>query len=397
MFFVSLQYKLLSNTELLKSTSLPERIALIEFDSSHDECLLTQINALKKRGCWVVLVTNECIRKRNQHLEPLVNEWIDIDPRGVGLTGAAIGDALIIRLLMRKLKTEKIDRAIFNTAQGGHVRNACLFSLFRKIEFVGIIHTIRKFQGSFTQKIIHLKIKKYFVLGEFLLQSVLSTSLNQQTKTKLIERSRKQRSKLKIEPFYPLDFPNIPTDFELGDQTHISLIGTVENRRKDLDGFISLIQQCSPEVTFSFLGKADPSNTEVIEFKEKLAEINCLNRVEFFEKFISTETISRILRKSSAILPLVHPNTSSAKEYFRNQIPGAMTVALGYKIPLLLHESFRMIKELNPASVYYELDTFTASLNELRSTEKNIRKTVELTEKYTSEYQQNAFLKFVFT
>lgn len=388
---------------MLKSSSLPERIALIEFDSSHDECLLTQINALKKRNCWVVLVTNECIRNRNQHLEPLVNEWIDIDPRGTGLTGTAIGDALIIRRLMRKLKTEKIDRAIFNTAQGGHVRNACLFSLFRKIEFVGIIHTIRKFQGSFTQKVIHLKIKKYFVLGEFLVQSVLSTPLNQQdslqdqqTKTKLIERSRTQRSKLKIETFYPLDFPSIPTLFELDYQTHISLIGTVENRRKDLDGFVSLIQQCSPEVTFSFLGKADPSNTEVIEFKEKLDEINCLNRVEFFENFINFETINRILRKSTAILPLIHPNTSSAKEYFRNQIPGAMTIALGYKIPLLLHESFRMIEELNPASVYYELDTFIASLNELKSNEKNIRKTMELTEKYTSEHQQNTFLKFVF-
>ena len=93
----------------MKSRSFPERIAIIEFDSSHDECFFTQVNALKKRGCWIVLITNEVIRNRSAHLESLVDEWLDIDPEDSngyrkGLTGTAIGDALIIRRLMRRLK-----------------------------------------------------------------------------------------------------------------------------------------------------------------------------------------------------------------------------------------------------------------------------------------------------
>ncbi len=374
---------------MLKSESFPERIALIEFDSSHDECLLSQINALRERGCWILLVTNKTIRNRNQYLMPLVNEWIDIDFRDSdshrnGLTGAAIGDALIIRRLMRKLKAEKIDRVVFNTAQGGHVRNACLFSLFRKIEFVGIIHTTRKFQGSFTQKVISLKIKKYFVLGEFLLDQIPNTS------TPLGIRNL-----IKIESFYPIDFPKGDQIIETNN-THISLIGSVEKRRKDLDGFISLIQQCDSSVRFSFLGKADPNHHDVIEFKKKLAEINCLGRVQFFENYACSETINQILRKTIAILPIVHPNTPSAAEYFRHQIPGAMNIALGYTIPLLLHDSFRNIEELNSASVYYTMDSFTSALNELISNKDAIQTRMKQTEQFTSNYQQNKFLKFLF-
>ena len=325
-----------------------------------------------------MLVTNDVIRNRNQHLEKLVDEWVDIDSRRKGLTGAAIGDAMIIRKLMRKLKTEKIDRAVFNTAQGGHVRNACLFSLFRGIEFVGIIHTVRKFQGSFTQKVINLKIKKYFVLSAFLKKQI------------------PERKNIQIEVFYPLDFPIIPNDFQSNEHIHISLIGAVENRRKDLNGFISLIQQCDSSVRFSFLGKADLSNNEVIEFKKSLAEINCLDRVEFYDKHVDLDTFNRILRKTNAILPLIHPHTPSADEYFRNQISGAMNIALGYEIPLLLHSSFRKIEELNRASVYYELDAFSGALDEIKSKGKCIRETMRLTEKYTSEYHHNTYLKFLF-
>ena len=362
---------------MLKSDSIPERIALIEFDSSHDECLLTQVNALKKHGSWVLLVTNDIIRNRNQQLESLVDEWIDIDSRGLGFTGAAIGDAMIVRRLMRRLKEEKIDRAVFNTAQGGHVRNACLFSLFRKIEFVGIIHTIRKFQGSFTQKVISLKIKKYFVLSTFLKEHVPF------------------QKNIKIETFYPIDFPNVKGNFELKGQTHISLIGTVEKRRKDLDGFLSLIQQCDAKVTFSFLGKADPANSEVIEFKKNLAEINCLDRVEFFDNYVSSEIINQILRKTTAILPIIHPNTPSAVEYFRHQIPGAMNIALGYKIPLLLPEQFKKISELRAGSCYYQMDQFSSAIEELMTRHSSIQKTMTETEAFSNSWNQDRYLQFL--
>lgn len=325
-----------------------------------------------------MLVTNQTIRSRNAHLESLVDEWQDIDPRGTPLSGAAIADALIIRRLMRRLKSKKIDRVVFNTGQGGHVRNACLFSLFRKIEFIGIVHTTRKFQGSLTQKVISLKIKKYLVLAHFLNDQI-------------------PKNKINTTAFYPIDFPHFQQDFdENNTNLHIAIVGGVETRRKDLAGFISMIKQRDSSATFSFLGNANSTHLDVVQFKEKLAEINCLERVEFFENYIDSETIHRILRKTDAILTLIHPETPSAEEYFKHQIPGSMNIALGYKIPLLLHESFRGITELTPASIYYNVDLFDAALEEVKLKGNAIRNKMNSTEEYRSTFQQKKYLDFIF-
>lgn len=359
-------------------------MALIEFDSSHDECLLTQILSLKDSNCWVRLVTNQTIRDRNENLENLVDEWVDIDSHGLGFRGAAIGDALIIRRLMRSLKRDKFELVIFNTAQGGHVRNACLFSLFRKIEFTGIVHTIRKFNGSFTQKIIHLKIVKYFVLAEFLKEQI------------------PPQKKLQIEAFYPLAFPENEGEIREENPTEkdtilIALIGGVELRRKDLIGFVSIVQQCDENVRFTFLGKADPEHPDVIELKNNLSEINCLNRVDFFDEKLNSDTMNRILRNSDAVLPLIHPSTASFNEYFRNQIPGAMNIALGCKIPLLLHESLERIAELNSASIYYGMENFSIALDELKSSHDSLRKAMRLNENYSVEFQKKKYAEFLFS
>lgn len=391
---------------MLKSASLPARIALVELASSHDECLLTQIHALKSVNCWVLLVTNEVVRERNQHLEQLVDEWILVDHRDErkrkGLTGAAIGDALIIRRLMRTLKRKDVDKVVFNTAQGGHVRNACLFSLFRKMEFIGIVHTTRKFQGSFTQRMIHLKIKKYFVLGEFLRDGVASTPLSHRdfvsiTRSTADDRSRSHRNpNIQISYFYPIYFPKSNGKREVNqDQTHIALIGAVETRRKDLNGCLSLIKQCDDSVHFHFLGKADPQHSEIIHLKNQLKSTGRSKHVTFHDSFVDFDTIDEILRKSSAILPLIHPNTPSSEEYFRHQIPGAMSVALGYHLPLLMHETYQTIDELKTAAVYYTVHSFRNALVELHRREKDIRNAMKSHGVYSSQQQYERYLALV--
>ena len=324
-----------------------------------------------------MLISNPIIRSRNKHLDDLVDEWSLIDPQGIGLTGAAIGDAMIVRRLMRFLKKQKIDKIVFNTAQGGHVRNACLFSLFRKVEFVGIIHTIRKFKESFTQKVINLKVKKYFVLAEFL------------------EEQIPPKKGIKFETFYPIDFPKGTENFEKNDQLHISIIGSVEVRRKDLQGFVSLVQQTNAAVQLNFLGKADPKNLDVIKLKEELIKLGYIDRVMFYEKHIDLDEIDRILRKTDAILPLIHPETPSSDQYFRNQIPGSMNVALAYNIPLLLHEHFENIGELNAASCYYEINQFSNAVDLLTKQASSIKNNMISIETYSSSFNQEQYVNFL--
>ncbi len=355
-----------------------KRVALIEFDSSHDECLLTQVVALKKKGCWVALVTNATVLKRNAGLEQMVDHWVELDADGRGLTGAAIRDALLVRRVMRTLQSLNVEIVVFNTAQGGHVRNACLFSLFRKVKCVGIVHTIRKFQGSFTQGIIHLKIKRYFVLADFLLNQI------------------PPQKKLRIASFYPIHFPIEPSvSFPQNEPIFLAIVGSVETRRKDLVGFIEILKQCGANVHFGFLGMANSTRSEVRELREILTKLNLLDRVELHEKHLSFEEMDQFLRKSCAVLSLIHPNTLSADQYFRNQIPGAMNLALAYKLPLLLHASFREIDELNTAAIYYTVDQFGVALEEIKTRGAQIHDAMRKHEKYSLGFQEEVYSNHV--
>ena len=51
-------------------------VAIIEFGKSHDECLLSQINALAEKKDRVLLICQKDIWQRNRFLEPLVADFI---------------------------------------------------------------------------------------------------------------------------------------------------------------------------------------------------------------------------------------------------------------------------------------------------------------------------------
>ncbi len=346
-------------------------VALVEVGGSHDECLLSQLVALNNRGCKVILVCNKRIQERNPHFNEWVDQWIIFD-----FFSKAWQDFKIVRKMMKDIKRSGADFIVFNTAQGGIVRNAVLISLFSKIKFCGIIHTTRKFEGSFTQKLISWKIKRYLLLSEDLLKSV-------------------PKNRLGLDYFYPLRFPKgEPVMKPKADNLQITLIGGVENRRKDLVGFINMIEGIK-NIHFIFLGKSDPKNEEVIQFKKELAKRGISKQVSLFDTFISHDQFDRILQKTDAILPLIHPGTTSAEQYFKNQIAGAMTVSFSYKIPLLLHNSYRHIEEMQPASIYYSVQAFQLAIEQFLSEKDIIVERMVNHIGYNEEFQEERYLKFV--
>ena len=235
----------------MKSTknTVPETIALLEIGGSHDECLYSQLFALKSVNKKVLLICTAELKERNPHFDAFVDDYFI-----VAFTKSKLKNLGVIKQIFRHMKTQKVSKSVLNTAQGGNIRNLCLLALFSKIEFIGIIHTTRKFQGSFTQKIINRKIKKYFLLSHFLLSKV--------TAPKGIE----------LDYFYPIRFWNQSTERKQHDKLNITIIGGVENRRKDLDGFLTMIRSVNQNVHFTFLGKSDPGNADVINFKTRIEE-----------------------------------------------------------------------------------------------------------------------------
>ncbi len=354
----------------LKSDSKKEIVALVEIGGSHDECLFTQIVALKNRNCGVILVCTKEIRSRNPHFEEWIDQYIEIE-----FNLSALKNFLLASKMMRSIRQAGAKTVVFNTAQGGHVRNACWTTLLRRTNYFGIVHTTKKIEGSFTQKLINFKIKKYFFLSEYLLKKVGA------------------RKGLTFEYFYPLHFP-VQSGIEKSEEKIITIVGGVENRRKDLTGFVEMIKGWKDQnVRFVFLGRGDKTKKDVEEFNTLIEANGLEKRIQQYYTFISQEEFDRQLQQSTAILLLVHPNTSSSEQYLKHQISGAMNVGFGYKIPLLIHEEYQFIEEMQGASVYYSLDNFQEIV--ANTDFEAIRLKMMHTEKWQKEFHEKRYANFV--
>lgn len=346
-----------------------DKIAIVEVGGSHDECILTQLSALKKGGKEVVLICTEDVAKRNMHFADYIVSTVLIETKGKSKGAQA-------KAIWRSIKSANVAKVVFNTAQGGVIRNVCLKALFSKVEFIGIIHTTRKFEGSFTQKIINRKIKKYLLLSQFLHDKILAPK------------------GIKTDYFYPIAYPQ---QNNFSDDTHVivAILGGVEQRRKDLDGFIQMVQQISvKDVEFVFLGKSDPQLDDVKKFRVKLKDGGLTDKVKLYDHFVSQKDFDALLSKASFILPLVHPNTPSADQYFKNQISGATNVAFGYNIPLLIHEGYHHVHEMNAGSFYYNLENFDAILKQAIENRQEKVNALELD--YTVLEQEQRYFNFLF-
>jgi hypothetical protein len=343
-------------------------VGLVEIAGSHDECLLSQMYALSTANVKIVFVSTKEMIDRNPAFKKYVDVFVEVDTSNKRATASQVWN---------ELKKNQCDKVVFNTAQGKLVRAICWKALFHKMEFIGIIHTTRMFTESFTQKLISKKIKKYLLLSDFLLSKVQSSTGAQ------------------LEAFYPLRFASKEKP-RVGNENTVVIIGGVESRRKDLGGFVQMVGGLSTkDVRFVFLGKSDPSNPEVKEFLGDLEKKGLTKNVETYNTYVPQEEFDTVLQNADLILPLVHPNTPSAEQYFRNQISGAMTVSFGYKIPMLIHEAYEHIEEMQMASSYYSLERFDQELELALSNLDEKKDKIRLHQHYDVDYQEKKYVSFV--
>jgi len=348
-----------------------KRIALVEIGGSHDECLLTQMRALHGGSNELLLYTTQPIVDRNPSFVNYLSQT-----HILSIAGSKSDKKREIKRLWSSLKEQKVDVVVLNTAQGKLILSLVLKALFSKIECVGIIHTSRMFKESFTQKLISLKVKKYLVLSEF------------------IKNDCPVSRKIKLDWFYPLDFPAVSENL-MRDPNHFVIVGGVETRRKDLDGFLTLAASAPDAIRWTFLGKSDGNSEEVRSFLEELELRNLTDRVTYFSDFVDQQTFVDTVATATGIVPLIHPDTNSADQYFKNQIPGAMNVSLSFKIPMLVHEAYKHWTELEPASLYYTFDDFAEQLEKVQASFDVLQRKMNDTKAFSAEFQQEKFAKFV--
>lgn len=348
------------------------KVALVEFGGSHDECLLSQMIALSEAGAEIVFVTNHSLYNRNSHLHGYCTATHFVETEG-----KALADFRKMRQIVHFLKEQQVTKVVFNTAQGGHIRNLALL-MPKFIKAYGIIHTVRKFQGSFTQKIIHRMIRKYVVLSDDLL-----TRIN-------------PPSGISVGSFYPIDFPRgNETIFKPQGEIWITITGGVETRRKDLSSMVDFLQQTPEHVRFIFLGKTDESRDDVKTFVSQLKAGNLFHRVVLFNEFISNDRFDVQMANTDFLLPLIHPGTPSAEEYISNQISGSFNLAYGYRIPLLIHEVYSKEKDLQIAAFFYHPEQFGETVERAMHNRFSVVSDIEQTEKWNPHFQHRNYLKFL--
>lgn len=348
------------------------KVALLEIGGSHDECILTQVIALKEAGCEVVFCGTQELYDRNI----LFSDWFDAF-HPIVLTGAAIGDFKEIRAFNKWLLKNDFSHLIANTAQGGHIRNLALTGS-SKIAYLGIIHTIKMLEESFTQKLISTRFKTYFVLNDTLQQKA------------------KKQNGIRLASFYPLDYPHFESvPLSKGDAFWVGIIGGVEFRRKDLSGFIEMAKNSGNNVKFIFLGKSDNKNKEVQQFQTWIKEEGLENKVQLFDHFVDQPTFDAYLKQMDCIIPLVHPNTPSAQEYFNRQISGAINVAFSYHIPMLIHQQFQNWSDFDSGCVFYNLENIDEQLKQLQTKKEELKEELIHNPKFSKEAQRRSYAAIV--
>lgn len=320
-----------------------KKVALIEFNTWHQECLYPQLLFLKKSGYDVLLVTDA---RKQPFIESL-----------------QLGDLCACRffdfkklfsfLKLRKLLLETgVDHIVLNTAQGSGALKFSLLPLPSRIGIAGTLHNIGKLNGSFGQKLIGRKVKKYYLLADYLKPHF--------PKDKGFDS----------EVFEPVFLPHEePVELHKPENEFWMCIpGYVEYKRRDYEYLVEVAKRLKQSATpkkakFIVLGNASKSEGPQLLAKIKEAEVE--DYFVTFGQFIPGGAYESYIKAADVLLPLIHPNVPASESYTRSKISGTFSLALGYEKPMLCHRMFEGIDQFNYPALYYSTpEEFIAAIGQ---------------------------------
>lgn len=317
------------------------KVAIVELSESHEECIYTQVSFLKKENYNVSLIVHPKIEKQIVAYKNLIDHVgiYDFDKE------KGINKIKLEYKLAQKLAT--YDKVIFNTASSSKsVRNISLILTFFKVECLGIIHNVNKLNNSFTQKLISKKIKKYFVLSDFL-------------KEKAVLKDKK----ITLESFYPIFFPQFKKEhFKKNNEIWICIPGRVYYSRRDYSWLLNRIKDVKLNEKIKFLILGNINTRDGIEFKKQVEKNKLSNSFVFFDSFISNTDYYNYINNSDCILPLLQNEETS---YLKDKITGTFNLAYAFKKVLLCDSFYNEIPDLKENAIFYNRNSFINVLNNL--------------------------------
>lgn len=355
---------------------MKKEVLLAEFNKTHIEVLHSQILFFLKKHYKVNLwINNEA------EFDDVYNGKIKVIRENTKISSLNIG---LLYRIVRYVKRQKIKKIVLNTAHGILVRNLCLLLLNSSIEVIGVLHQSHKLLKSSTQKIISRKIKKYFVLNDYVKNFIDNATNNFYN----------------ISVFYPIFFPHESSIEKDSYKIIITIPGRVIQTRKDYVFLLKNIINLSPDLKnkFQFIFLGTVTKHESPEVIELIQENNIEESlVKIYKKHLTEQDFNDILHISDYIMPLIHPSSHSYSQYLTTEISGAFNTAFAFKKPLLMYDSFKEFEDFKKFGVFYNEKNFEHLLERIATHDltKEIRINYENYKKFELDFQTENYIKFI--
>jgi hypothetical protein len=356
-------------------------ILLIEFTSSHTECLHAAIAYISHAmsGCKIYIAAHH---QRCAPFEqmPEVTDVFPCHTRGEKL----LPNLSMFRSLRKYIKDRSIRHVYFNTAHGSLCRNFSYMLLGSGIRQYGLIHIGDKFlRKSGTQRMISRNMTHYFTLANYITDTI------------------HPHCSKPVSSYYAIHLPTslhrqLPPIEKPAHELWIAIPGSIELKRRSYDALIEVLNRHTlpSNVRFLLLGNAAHRNSELSKL-EAMANFPFEKYFRVFQRYLPTEEYYAYLKSSDVVLPLIHPDTALAQKYKSAQISGTFNMAWTFRKPLLMHNMFRHIEDFQDTAFFYEENNLIDVLRKLPELMSQQDQLYRL-HKWAFDYQAEQFCKALF-
>jgi hypothetical protein len=356
-----------------------KKAAIIELGTSHSECLYSVYLFLRESGYEVTIMLNNKLEESAAAFK----DKCDIHFYSFKGKRSSLKSYVAIRNL---ISTEGFSDVIFLSAGGVALRNFLMMPLPRNINTAGILHNTDKLTRSITDKLIFRRVKKFFVLADFMLDYLPP---NYRKKTQSI---------------YTIYHPDYKSQLEGISKSEsefwIGIPGTVEFSRRDYEGFISelKVKGMNSNVKFILLGPGNNRDSNLDEILKHVRSIGLENSFRYFRHYLSDAEFYANLINCDALLPLIHPDKDIYGKFLKYKISGTYNLSIGFRIPMLCHISLYNIEDFHSTSLFYDYSRLTELINKLSSDKqyfKEQKSGLFNNPKWNFEFQRKRFLRFI--
>lgn len=352
-------------------------IAILELGHSHAECLYSQIQFLLKAKYNVHLICSEELRKIIQQF------GLSFPVQYYNLKRNTLSYYKSLWSIRKYLTSNNLNKIVVNSVTNKVLRD---FSYIAPVhaDYTGVLHNTDNFMQFENQKTIDKIFNRYFVLNDYLIESI-KVAVNKP-----------------IGSFYPIFFPRyLVTGLQKPkNEFWICIPGQVEFKRRD---YIKLFESLTESfdntaIKFFLLGQSNHPGGNGREIRELIRDSNIEHKIVMFDRFIEDNEFHTYIRQADLILPLIHPDEPEFSSYKNSQISGAFNLAFAHRVPMLLDSYYQNIEEFAISSFFYSEENLGQAMLDLEKSPELIQtKKLEIENyaKFNFQFQQSQYLNFL--